>query len=173
MALFGSSRDVSLLRHLNRELMHDIISQQCVVYKYNLEESKVNIYGESSTSRMYQAPVLIYCLIDRATQEFPVGELGPDLRWAPTFRFLFDDLKDANLVLDVGDIIMWHNDYFQIDNVNLSQLFVGKDPDYPFNDDNGNNPLETDLADFGYNISVICESHYVPADKVGITKERM
>jgi len=173
MALFGSSRDVSLLRHLNRELMHDIISQQCVVYKYNLEESKVNIYGESSTSRIYQAPVLIYCLIDRAEQEFPVGELGPDLRWNPVFKFLFDDLKDANLVLDVGDIIMWHNDYFQIDNVNLSQLFVGKDPDYPFNDDNGNNPLETDLADFGYNVSVICESHYVPADKVGITKERM
>ena len=68
---------------------------------------------------------------------------------------------------------MWYDNYFQVDTVDLSQLFVGKDPDYPFNDDNGNNPLETDLADFGYNVSVICESHYVPADKVGITKERM
>ena len=146
MALFGSSRDVSLLRHLNRELMHDIISQQCVVYKYNLEESKVNIYGESSTSVIYHSPVLIYCLIDRATQEYPTGELGPDLRWSPTFRFLFDDLKDANLVLDVGDIIMWYDNYFQVDTVDLSQLFVGKDPDYPFNDDNGNIVTTSQLA---------------------------
>ena len=38
--------------------------------------------------------------------------------------------------------------------------------------DNGNNPLETDLNRFGYNVSVICETHYVPADKVQIQLER-
>ena len=173
MALFGGSRDISLLRNVNRELMHDIISQQCVIYKYNLEESKVNIYGESSTSKIYQAPVLLYCLIDRSNQDFPIQELGPDLKWTPTFRFLVDDLTQANLVLEVGDIIMWQENYFHIDNTDMSQLFVGKDPDYPFNDDNGNNPLETDLGNFGWNRSLLCLTHYVPADKAGITKERM
>ena len=46
MALFGSSRDVSFVRKMNRELMGNIISQQCAFYKYRLVETKVNLYGE-------------------------------------------------------------------------------------------------------------------------------
>ena len=46
MALYGEARDISLFRHFNRELMGNIISQQCVYYKYDIEETKVNIYGE-------------------------------------------------------------------------------------------------------------------------------
>ena len=33
MALYGSQRDVSLIRHINRELIADIISQECAYYK--------------------------------------------------------------------------------------------------------------------------------------------
>ena len=39
MALFGGARDVSLIRKINRELMGDIITQQCSFYKYRLEET--------------------------------------------------------------------------------------------------------------------------------------
>ena len=46
MALYGTSRDVSLFRHINRELIHDIITQQCVFYQLKAAETKVNIYGE-------------------------------------------------------------------------------------------------------------------------------
>jgi hypothetical protein len=45
---------------------------------------------------------------------------------------------------------------------------MGKDPDYPNTPGNWN----PDLEEFGSNISIICETHYVPADKVGITRER-
>ena len=37
MAMFGRQRDVSLLRHINRELIHDIITQQIGYYKYKLQ----------------------------------------------------------------------------------------------------------------------------------------
>jgi hypothetical protein len=46
---------------------------------------------------------------------------------------------------------------------------MGKDPDFP----NEPNPLNPGLANFGSNISIICNTHYVPADKVGITRERL
>ena len=48
------------------------------------------------------------------------------------------------------------------------QYFIGKNPDYP----NPPNPLEPNLADFGYNVSIICNTHYIPADRVGLSKER-
>jgi hypothetical protein len=187
MALFGGARDISMFRHVNRELMHNIISQQCVLYKYDLDETIVNIYGEASTEKFYHPPVLLYCLVETPSQSQPESEFGPNFSWNPTFKFLKDDLlastsgsceedndnpHGANLVTEVGDIIMYHQAYFQIDTVNISQYFVGKNPEYPFDDDNGNNPLETDLNKFGYNVSVIVETHYVPADKVQIQLER-
>ena len=47
MALFGSTRDVSALRFINRELMGNIITQQVAYYKFNLGQTRVNMYGEN------------------------------------------------------------------------------------------------------------------------------
>jgi hypothetical protein len=95
--------------------------------------------------------------------------MGVDYERPMVFRFLRDDLVDANLVPQVGDIIMWYEGYWEIDNVNDNQLFVGKDPDYPY----AENPLNPGLENFGTNLSIICFAHYVPADKVQITRERL
>lgn len=181
MALFGGSRDISLFRHINRELMGDIITQQCSFYKYKLEETKVNIYGEAAEEKYYMGPVLLNCLIERTPQEFPETDLGADFSWGITFRFLRDDLLDknkdfnidtdlygANLVPEVGDIILYQEGYYEIDNTNSNQYFFGKNPDYP----NEVNPLNPGLENFGSSISIICETHYVPADKLGISRER-
>ena len=42
MALFGTQRDVSLFRHMSRESMGDIITEQCAFYKYKLEIDIIN-----------------------------------------------------------------------------------------------------------------------------------
>ena len=173
MALYGGSRDVSLLRNINREVIHDIISQQAAFYKYELEETNTNIYGEASGTKYYIGPVLLPCLIARSDQEFPESDLGVDFNWGIEFRFLRDDLVDANVVPEVGDIILYQKGYYQVDETNSNQYFVGKNPDYPNEGDDGVNPLGGDLSEFGYNITITCKTHYVPADKVGITQERL
>ena len=186
MALFGSSRDISLFRHVNRELMADIITQQCSFYKFKLEETKVNIYGESAEEKYYMGPVLLNCLIERTDQDYPESDLGTDFTWGATFKFLRDDLLNkmedfneffdptnyqygADLVPEVGDIILYQEGYYEVDNVNANQYFMGKNPDYP----NNVNPINPGLENFGSSISIICTTHYVPADKVGITQERL
>lgn len=169
MALFGSSRDISLFRHLNRELIWDVITQQCAVYKLKLGETKFNIYGEASGEKYYYDPVLINVLIQRGDKTQPSSEMGVDFARDMEFRFLRDDLVDANLVVEVGDIVLYQESYFEIGTVNDNQLFVGKDPDYPYN----TNPLNPGLENFGTNLSIICKAHYVPSDKVGITRERI
>jgi len=173
MALYGQSRDISMFRFVNRELMQDIISQQVVFYKYNVTTTKVNMYGESVEGRNFAEPVLLYALIEVGDFENPTSDLGADFRWDVIYKFLRDDLVDANVYPDVGDVVMYQNGYWEIDNVNTTQFFVGKDPDYPYIDDAGNNPYENDLAQFGYNVSVICSAHYVPSDRLNIVPSRL
>ena len=169
MALFGGERDISLFRHVNRELLGDIITQQCAVYKFKIEETKVNIYGEAAEEKYYMGPVLFNVLIERQDQQFPETDLGTDFSWAIDFKFLRDDLVDAEVVPEVGDIILYEEGYYEVDDVVTNQLFVGKDPRYP----NKPNPYENDLDKFGYDVSIICKTHSVPSDKVGISRERL
>ena len=65
MAMYTRHRDVSLLRKLNRELMDNIITQQCALYQYKLEETNVNIYGEAADEKFYNGPFLFNVLIDK------------------------------------------------------------------------------------------------------------
>ena len=191
MALYGEARDISFFRHVNRELMGNIISQQCVYYKYDLGETKVNIYGEASKGKYFHQPVQLNCLIEGRDQFYPESDLGVNFQWGITFKFLRDDLLSrnecfnknwqqectygANLVPEVGDVILYNEGYYEVDTTNANQYFVGKNPSYPQLDSDGNNALnETDLANFGSSISIIVDTHYVPADKLALSpfKER-
>ena len=185
MALYGSQRDISLFRHVNRELIGNVISQECAYYKFKLDETNVNLYGESSGAKYYYPPVLLSCLIDNQPQSYPDDEYGVRYYRNVDFKFLRDDLLSAaedfnenfsptdhnygaELVPEVGDIILYNEGYYEVDNVIANQYYMGKNPDYPNQPGNWN----PDLDKFGYNVSVICETHYVPGDKVGITRER-
>jgi hypothetical protein len=170
MAMFGSSRDVSLIRHLNRELLGNIITQQAAFYKYKLQETKVNLYGEAAGTKYYDGPFLFNCLITRVDPEYPITDLGVEFQQDITFAFFKDDLVDANVVPEVGDIILYQDSSHGVQSTIINQYFVGKNPDYP----NNVNPLNPGLEEFGSNISIICDTFYIPADKVAISpyKER-
>ena len=50
--------------------------------------------------------------------------------------------------------------------VQMRSCTVGKNPDFPYE----SNPLNPGLSNFGYNVSIICTTHYTPADKINIVK---
>jgi hypothetical protein len=64
MALFGGSRDISLFNSVSKELINDIIQTEVGYYKFVLEKTTANIYGESM-GKMFYEPVRIACLINR------------------------------------------------------------------------------------------------------------
>ena len=169
MALFGSARDASVFRHVNRELLWDIITQQCSFYKFNLGETIVNIYGEASKEKYYNGPTLLNCLVDRNDQEYAEKDYGIDFNWQVQFAFLKDDLVDANLVPEIGDVVLYNENYYEVNSLISNQFVVGKNPDFP----NEANPLNPGLSNFGYDVSLIVKTHIIPADKVGISRERM
>jgi hypothetical protein len=169
MALFGGSRDISLFRHVNRELLRNIITQQCAIYKFSLEQTTTNMYGEASGGRFLEGPYLFNALITVDDATSPVNEFGVDFNWGITVAFLRDDLVEADVHPEVGDIILYQESYFEIDNTNETQYFVGKNPDFPYEA----NPLNPGLSEFGYNVSIVCSTHYTPADKFNIIKQRL
>jgi hypothetical protein len=173
MALFGRLfRDAKLFQHLNRELMGNIITQQVAIYKYDLEKSEVNLYGETIGKKFLKTPVLINCLIDRKDEEYPNTDYAIEFTRTVTYKFLKDDLIDANLTVELGDIILYQESYYEVDKVISNQLLAGKDPDYPNYDSTGTNPLNPGLENFGWDISVIAETHIVPNNKIGLLNFR-
>jgi len=179
MSLFGGSRDISLFRHLNRELINNIIEQQVGYYKIILDRTNSNMYGEANGTKIYNDPVLISCLVDRGDQTTSTDDFGPDVAREIKFRFLRDDLagnslstelkNDAkgftyNIVPEVGDILLWNNDYYEVDGLVENQYFMGKVPEYSYSEDND---------DFGTSLSIIVSTHYVRPEKIGLTQNRI
>ena len=162
MALFGRQRDVLLFNSVNRELLGDIITQQVGYYKITVGASKTNMYGES-TDKFVHEPVLLNALLTRGDQDWNSDEMGPDITRTLEFAFFRQDLVDIDLVPQVGDAIFYYENYYEIDGLVENQLFVGKTPDYAYS---------AGLNQFGSSISIICNTHLIPADKLGITKER-
>ena len=173
--MYTRQRDVSLLRKINRELMGNIVTQQCAIYQFKLEETKVNIYGEASEEKFYNGPFLFNVFINRQDQSFGEDEEGIQFNQAIDFYFFRDDLKKANIVPEVGDIILYQEGYYGVTSTVANQYWGGKNPSYPNNNSDGTpNPLNPDLDQFGESVSILVSTYYIPADKVAIShyKER-
>lgn len=163
MALFGSSKDVATFKGISRELLENVISQNCGYYKIVLKDSPVNVYGEGS-KRQYIGPVLINCLIERGDFTFSKEDFGVQVSRNVKFRFLKYHLIQANVVPEVGDVIMYNESYYHVGNVNENQLILGKDPDYSY---------ENGLENFGNSYSIILDTHLTSPDLLGITENRL
>lgn len=163
MALFGRERDIFAFNTFNRELIEDIISQQIGYYKMKLGDTKTNVYGEA-TNRYYIGPVLLNCLIERGDYQTQRMDYTIDVTRESTFRFFKNHLIEANVVPEVGDVVMWNEHYYQVDNVNENQLIVGKDNDYSYSEG---------LQYYGNSLSIILTCHYTSPDKLGLKENRL
>ena len=155
--------------------MGNIITQQCALYQFKLEETKVNIYGEAAGAKFYNGPFLFNVLINRSDEVFGEDEEGIQFSQGIDFYFLRDDLIVANVVPEVGDIVLYQESYYGVQSTVANQYWGGKNPSYPNNNSDGTpNPLNPGLDKFGESVSILCSTYYIPADKVAISpyKER-
>ena len=172
MALFGGSRDISLFRHLNRELLNEIIDTRCDIYKHSIFDTKENLYGEA-LNKLFKPGVRVAGLIEKEGKEYSSDAIGSDFTRQIKFSFLRDDLasleigtaqntenpnknaQNANVYLEVGDVIFWDNRYCEVDTVAAGQYLFGKNPD---TDSNG--------GTHGSSWSVIVDTHEMRRSKI-------
>ena len=99
-----------------------------------------------------------------------MDEFGPDLTRTFQFAFIKDDLVDCGVMVESGDIIEWHKDYFEVDSYNENQFFMGKDEDYRIAD--GTNGTEDETGRFGQSVSIVANTHMTRYSKLNITRQR-
>ena len=161
MALFGTKRDARFLAAINSELLNSIIDTEIEFFKLVIEQSNSNIYGES-TSKTYFNSILIPALITKENKTSNMDDYGHTYTRTAQCGISRDILEKASFFPEVGDIIKWDNEFYELDNVDANQYFSGKNPDtWP----NGNN--------FGYSVSVLCDSHVTRQAPLNIRKMRI
>ena len=158
MALFGGSRDISLFNTVSRELINDIIQTEVGYYKFALERTTANVYGESM-GKMFYEPVRIACLMQREDQAWSSDDFGSDVDQTLNFRFLREGLVDINLIPEVGDLLLFRNNFYEVDSRIENQLIMGKDPDYA---------ISTGTTDFGNSHSIILNTHISRVEKLNL-----
>lgn len=156
--IFGSRRDAEMYQHIGREFLYDVVEQEVLYYKHDLQSEEGNIYGESN-AKVYWTPVHICCLIKRGDQEWNSQDYGPDLTRNTSFAFYKQDLRDRDVLPEVGDIIEWSKDYWEIDGVKENQMWLGKDQDYR---------LDENTWRFGNSVSCVCSTHLSRITKLNV-----
>jgi hypothetical protein len=160
--LFGSMRDFNLLTRIGRELFKNVVEQEVLYYKLSLEDTNVNIYGEG-LDKVFSTYTKLNCFITRGDQVILDDDFGPDLTRDASFAFIRQDLVDLQIVPEVGDVVMWHENYYEVGTVRENQLFLGRDNSYN---------LTEYGSKFGSSVSIIVDCHLTRADKVGIVQAR-
>lgn len=166
MPIFSSGRDALLVKHFSRELMHRFISIECALYKLALPEMEINLYNESN-KKVYYNPVRVFCLVNKDAGTFNDVDTGLDKTQTTQFKFLRDDLKENDIFVEEGDIIKYDEKYYEVDNVNQQQYWMGRN--------NETLPFEVEGRDsrsHGYNISVVAETHLTRLSQLNLVDIR-
>ena len=158
MALFGGKRDINLFHTINGELLKDIIQTEVAYYKFALEQTKTNVYGEAPGKNFFE-PLKIACLIDRQDQAWSSDVFGSDINQTILFRFLKEELKDINLTPEVGDLLLFRNNFYEVDSRVENQLILGRDPDYA---------IASETTSFGDSFSIVINTHISRVDKLNL-----
>jgi hypothetical protein len=125
MAKFVSDRDVAFFKGIARELVDDVIQNALVLFKINLNETKINIYGESMNKTWYPG-VEVFGLIDKEPETTTYEGFGADTNQSITFKLDRWMLEEKSIYPEVGDVIFWNQSYFEIDNTSEIQMAGGQ-----------------------------------------------
>ena len=123
MPKFLQTRDIEFFKSIARELVDDVVENIAVLFKVNLNETKVNLYGESTNKTWYPG-VELNVLINKSGQTAGYEGFGVDISQNVEFRFDRWMLEEKSSYPEIGDVIYFDNSYYEIDNTSEVQ-FVG------------------------------------------------
>jgi hypothetical protein len=125
---YYSQRDLRFINSINAELMGDVVENLITIFKIAPNETKTNIYGETSgqTGKWYFPGIQISVFVERSDMEAEYDDFGPNRRQDHVFKMREKMLRELEFYPEIGDIIFWNDRYYEIDNVVQEQLLGGQ-----------------------------------------------
>jgi hypothetical protein len=156
MPKFLSNRDITFFKGIARELVDDVIENVCILFKVNLSETKVNLYGESLNKTWYPG-VELSVIIDKDDNTANYEGFGPDNSQGITFKFDRFMCEERKSYPEIGDVIYFDKSYYEINNTREVQYVGGM-------------PQITDRTDTDYsrNFSIVCDTIMVRKSSLNI-----
>ena len=130
MPKFISERDVAFFKGIAREVVDVVIQNAIVLFKVNLNETTINLYGES-INKTWHPGVELYALINKEPETATYEGFGANTNQNIEFRLDRWMCEEKNSYPEIGDVIYFDGSYYEIDNTNEIQ-FVGGQPDNNF-----------------------------------------
>jgi hypothetical protein len=130
MPKFISDRDVNFFKSIAREVVDDVVQDTIVLYKINLVDTKVNLYGEA-LNKTWHPGVQLNALIDKEGTNQNYEGFGSNTIQNIQFKLDRWMLEEKGIYPEVGDVIFFDTSYFEINNTNEVQ-YTGGLPQYNF-----------------------------------------
>lgn len=124
---FTNPADYATMLKINTELINTVVDIPVVLYKVQQELSETNSYGEATKKTWYKG-VSIPCLMKREQQTTNSDEnmRTINVEQPSEFYFLRQALDQRSIYPEIGDIIWFDQQYYEIDNTNEIQLWAGR-----------------------------------------------
>tara|TARA_B100000287_G_C20657062_1_gene788881 strand:+ start:1834 stop:2310 length:477 start_codon:yes stop_codon:yes gene_type:complete len=119
--------EMDLIDAINEELIDEIVGQSVDIYKVDVDETDMNMYGESDT-KYFKVGFRVNCLIMfNEPETLYEGEYGPDYNATMEMYFQRANLSSGSLNFypEIGDIVDWNEHYWEISSVVEPQLVLG------------------------------------------------
>jgi hypothetical protein len=146
MPKFFHSKDLDFIKTIAEEVVDYVVQQTITLFKVSVGESKTNLYGES-IGKVYRQPANLMCIVNREVVTQNYDEFGPDSQNNVEFRFNRQRLRTHEIpkILtvngtevpadaiqntltgypEIGDIILFDEYYYEINNVQENVLVGG------------------------------------------------
>jgi hypothetical protein len=130
MPKFISDRDVTFFKSIAREVVDDVVQDVCVLYKVNIIETRVNLYGEA-LNKTWHTGVQLNVLIDKEGQSQNYEGFGANTGQGISFKLDRFMLQEKGIYPEIGDVIYFDASYYEINNTKEVQ-YAGGQPQYNF-----------------------------------------
>lgn len=146
MPKFISPRDVNFFKGIAREVVDVVIENVVVLFKINLKDTHVNLYGES-VNKTWHPGVQLNVLINKEEQSAEYAGFGSNRMQNIEFRFDRWMCEEKNTYPEIGDVLLFNGSYYEVDNTSEIQLVGGQ----PYN-----------------NFSIVCSTFMVSKSNLNI-----
>ena len=127
---------------------------------------KINLLSLSDGAKTARGIVVIIDVFRAYTTQSFAFEKGvrsiinvADINQAIGVQFLKNELVTINLLPQVGDIILYFNNFYEVDTVIENQYIMGKDPNFA---------LAQEILEHGDSFSIIINAHMSRVEKLNL-----